>query len=204
MNKDFAKVWTETAQSIAMGGKLSMSEIKAIADNIKVAEMDIDGLDSSLVVGSPMQRKDNYFKIAKKIWGYKPEFWLQKEQIWQNLAREASGSAVTGGKDDIEDVISAEILVRLVATAKIVTEYKKDLIVCKEALNAINAVLNDACSKGRTRMLFNGGQSVYTVLKNNGLMIGTGGGKFLPYPQKSLVELFLLLHKDQIYFEVYK
>jgi len=52
-------------------------------------------------------------------------------------------------------------------------------------------------------MVMVGDQSVYSILKKGGLMIGTGAGKYLPYPEKALPELLLMLHKEFIRPEAY-
>ena len=48
------------------------------------------------------------------------------------------------------------------------------------------------------------GRSVYSLLKEGGVSIGTGGGKYLPNPEQAMPFLLLLLHKEAISPEAYQ
>ena len=91
------------------------------------------------------------------------------------------------------------------AAAKLVAETKDMPAVIDEALITINIILNEVCSKGRTRMTMIDGRSVYSRLKDAGLVAGgIGGGRYLPYPKISLSVLFLMLDKKKIRPEAYQ
>lgn len=202
---DFKNHWTDIGEMIAQGGLMGRGELYAIYDNIRLQNIDpqfLPGEDT--VVGSASDRKKAIFLLAEKLWGITPEGWLKAENGLLQEARKESGSTKTGGKDRFSDVISAEILIRIVAAAKLYYEDNSTgCEVANEAVRAINVILSEACTKGRARMTMVGDQSVYSLLRQNGLMVGTGGGKYLPYPEKSLPALLLLLHRANIRPEAY-
>lgn len=196
--------WTEVGVFVAMGNMLSYSDLYAIYDNVEIQNLDSKVLPGrALVVGTPTERKDNSFLLAETIWGITPGDWLKMENNWLKDSRSISGSVVTEGKDKIYDVVSTEILLGLISAAKLVTENRDGGDISCEAHTAVNLILAEACAKGRARMLKVEGTSVYSVLKNNGLMFGLGGGKYLPNPERSLPELLLMLRKSRIRPEVY-
>lgn len=204
----FKKYWTDTAWLIATGGRIGISELCAIYDNLKLSKINPCLIpDQETVLGSSQQRKSHIFYIAQGLWGITPEDWLNKERTWLEEAEKISNSNAFGGKDNLNDVISAEILIRLIAAAKIAKEENDENDLVEEAMIAINLILSDACIKGRTRMIKSDGDetspSVYGKLRYYGLMVGVGGGEFLPYPEKSLPELMLMLQKDKILPDAY-
>lgn len=196
---EFEESWTEVGKRIANGGQLTISEVRAIADNLELEKMDPKFLPGeSTVIGKDPARKYFTFYQVECLWSINPNEWLEKEKNWLNESRQLYPSNATEGKDSLDDVISAEIILRIVATAKIVKTFTDPEIV-NEAVFALNLILSDACAKGRMRLKKFDGKSVYGVLRNNGLRIGSVGGKYLPLPEKSMPELLLLLHKDYIY-----
>lgn len=204
----FKKYWTDTAWLIANGGRIGRSELYAIYDNMDLSKIRPELLPGKeTVLGSPQERKSHIFHVAEGLWGITPEDWLKKERNWLEQAREITNSDEVGGKDNLNDVVSAEILVRLVAAAKIATEENDESDLVAEAMIAINLILTEACAKGRTRMIRleedENGQSVYGKLRDMGLMIGTAGGKFLPYPEESLPILLLMLQKNSVLPDAY-
>lgn len=155
------------------------------------------------ISGQPSERKAEIFRLAEAIWGVSPDRWLEIEQDWLNSARVKSGSEITTGKDSLNDVISAELLIRLVATIELVDTAEQEEV-RTEAVNALNLALNEAVIKGRTRIMRVGEKSVYSILKNAGIMVGTGGGKYLPDPETSLPYLFRMLSQESILAGVYR
>lgn len=202
----FEKVWTDVGELVANGGKLNRSDFHAIYDVLNIANFHPDCLPGEKIVkGSASERKDAIFELAQKIWGKTPGQWLNQEKKWLIEARKAIGSTDTGGKEKIYDVITAEILVRLVAVARYVTETDDGYPSIDEAIAAINTMLYETCAKGRTRMMKVNGHAIHTELQNYGIMIGSGGCKYLPYPEKAMPELLLfLLDKNNVLPEVYK
>jgi len=201
----FKNYWTDIGENIANGDQIDEGKLHTIYENLHLDKMNPDFLPGeSTVVGSASDRKKAIFSLAEKLWGITPEGWLKAENGLLQEARKESGSTKTGGKDRFSDVISAEILIRIVAAAKLYYEDNSTgCEVANEAVRAINVILSEACTKGRARMTMVGDQSVYSLLRQNGLMVGTGGGKYLPYPEKSLPKLLCLLHRDYINPEAY-
>lgn len=203
-NTDFDSRWTDRGETIAQGGQMNAGDLYAIYDDIRLGRINPFYLPGeNTVTGKASDRKKVIFSLAEKLWGFTPEGWLKAENSWLMEARKESGSNETGGKNKLGDVVSAEILIRIIAAAKLVFEAKDDGEISDEAVRALNLVLSDVCTKGRARMTMVDDKSVYSILKKGGLMIGTGGGKYLPYPEKALPELLLLLHRDYIRPEAY-
>lgn len=204
----FKKYWTDTAKLIATGGRIGRSELYAIYEIMDLSQLNprlIPGQET--VLGSTQQRKSHIFEIALGLWGITPEDWLKKEITWLEKAGNISQRYAFFGKDNINDVVSAEILIRLIAAARIATEEDDRSDLVSEAMIAINLILSDACAKGRTRLIQPDGDlktpSIYDKLQYNGLMVGVAGGEFLPYPEKSLPELMLMLQKRHILPDAY-
>ena len=203
--KIFEKYWRVKTEGIARGDlSLTKSDLLSIAGSLEIENFLPQFLPgASTISGTVTQRRDTIFTLAQEIWGITPEGWLAKESAWLERARAKSGSAETGGKDKLEDVVSAELLVRLVAAAGLIKRNSADTLLVEETLTAINLTLSEVCAKGRTRLEKDCGQTVYKILKDNGLMIGTGAGKYLPDPVENLFEIFSLLHATQINPAVY-
>lgn len=201
LSRDYYKEWTAIGELIANGGSIGRSDLYAIYDTLDIGHIKPDYLPGELTVsGSDVDRKKAIFALAQKLWGLTPDDWLMLERYRLREVREISGSTETEGKDD---AISAEIMVRIFAAAKIVTEDNHDREISDEAVRALNIFLAEACANGRTRMTMVDGRSVYSVLKENGLMIGSSGGKYLPNPKKALPFLLFLLNKESVNPEAY-
>lgn len=197
----------ETALRVVRGGEISLFDLLGLGSIIKVETIK-SGLvpGSRTISGKSIDRKGEIFRIAEGLWGVSPGRWLEMENEWLKSSRAKSGSTETGGKDSLDDVVSAELLVRILATIKIVTDYNKiegGEAVSWEAVSALNLALTDAVSKGRTRMSRFGSQSHYTILKNSGVMVGAPGGKYLPDPEVSLVYLFQMFGENKILSSAY-
>lgn len=203
--KGFIKEWTDVGILIAKGGKINRSNLLAIYDILDLGSFDPKYLpDESTINGSSRDRRDVIFDLAESIWGMRHGDWLKREKNWLDESRKITGSTETKGKDKIDDVVSAEILIRLIAAARIVAETDDRYPAIDEYIEAINLILATVCSKGRTRMMKEGDKSVYAQMKKYGLMVGTGAGKYLPHPTKALPELLLfMLDKKNINPNVY-
>lgn len=201
----FHKYWREKARGLASGElSLTESDLLSIAGNLDIEYFLPQYLpDGQTISGSAIQRKKAIFALAQELWGISPEAWLAKEKSWLDKSRKKNGSTGTGGKDSLEDVVSVELLVRLVAAAGIAKSNQSDQEIIYETVGAINIIVAEVCAKGRTRMKKVEGQSIYKILKDGGLMIGTGAGKYLPDPEENLYELLLFLHSSKIRPEVY-
>lgn len=201
-------VTRKMALAIARGnGILSKFDLIWLGIEIDVYLLKAEFLPGPKTIsGNPKDRKAEIFRLAEGLWGVSPERWLEKENGWLASARAKSGSQETGGKDNLDDVISAELLIRLLAAAKYVigrTEVGTPSVT-DEVINALNLSLTEAVIKGRTRTARVGEKTIYSVLKDAGIMIGTGGGKYLPDPEISLPELFLMFHKDKVSPQAYR
>jgi len=203
--KGFIKEWTDVGTLIANGGKINRSNLLAVYDILDLGSFDPRFLPGeNTITGSPLERRDVIFGLVESIWGLRHGDLLKMEKGWLDESRKITGSTEFKGKDKIDDIVSAEILIRLVAAARFVAETDDRYPAIDEAIEAINIVLATVCSKGRTRMMRENGQSVYSQMKEYGLMIGTGAGKYLPYPSKALPELLLfMLDKKNINPDIY-
>jgi len=204
-NDIFVKHWSEAGVFIAMGNPITSSDLYALYDEMRIDRIKPSFLPhKNTIIGKVSERKAAIFKVAERLWGYTPYAWLKLEKTWLKEAREKSGSQETGGKNNINDVVSAEILVRIVAAAKLVTEDKEDKEITDEAIRALNLFIQEVCAKGRTRMEMVDVRSVYSILRNGGLAIGSSGSKYLPNPEGALPWLLLRLHRDRVYPNAYK
>jgi hypothetical protein len=198
-NEIFIKQWEEAGAFIARGNPITSSDLYAVYDMMDIGNIRPEFLPGEkTVTGTASERKDEILRIARRLWSFSASDWLTMENTWLRKAREVTGSQETKGKDKTNDIVSAEILVRIVAAAKLVMEDKQDRYVTNEAIRAINLILQEVCAKGRTRMEMVDEKSVYSILRNGGLAFGTGGGKYLPNPQVSLPRLLCFLHKDSV------
>lgn len=208
-NNLFEESWIETGVQIAEGAEFIISDLMAIYYNLELDKIDPTYLPGPYtVVGTASARKDAIFATAKNLWDINPETWLKKERKWLGESRLISGSSETNGKDKLDDVISAEILVRIIAATKLALKKGDDGVltqtdIADEALLALNIIIKEVCAKGRTRMKHIDDTSVYSLFRQGGLMIGIGGGKYLPHPTRALPQLLMLLHRSRLRPEVY-
>jgi hypothetical protein len=198
--------WPESIKLMAQGNLgLNSVVLEVIGKQIDVLNLREDLLPSkATVLGSVNDRKNAILAIANGIWGIAPQDFLDQEREWNVSARSTISSQESTGKDDFNDIISAEILVRLVGASHFLLKYPK---FATEAALSVELMVYEACLKGRTRMTRVGGegsQTVYGAMRDHGVMIGSGGGKFLPNPEVSLPQLFALLDKEKILPSAYK
>lgn len=203
------KLLYEHVLAIARGqALLSLSDLQEVAHNLDVQHISFEFLPGvKTITGTVSARKEEIFRLAGLIWGFSPDQWLVLEAGWQQSARDLIRSSATGGKDNLDDVVSAELLLRVVAAASLVSAYgpednADDLIA--EVLTALNLAIVEAVQKGRTRMMHRDGDSVYGIMRKAGLMIGSGGGKYLPHPEASLPYLFSLLDRKVMNPAIYE
>lgn len=198
------------ALEVLTGRPLSTIDFYGLAALIQIHRIRPDYLPGPKTIsGHPQTRKDEIFRLAEAYWGLKPQSWLEMENTWLKNARVESGSQAEKGKDQLDDVISAELLVRLVATTAFIdgldkADYEGTRLARKAALGAINLTLSEVIFKGQARIERFGDKSVYAHLKAAGVMIGTGGGKYLPHPFSSLPLLFQYLDKEKFSPNVYR
>jgi len=212
--KLFEEYWAEYAQRLIAGTvQMNRGNYMAIACNLNAFSLRVACLPkASTILCSASDRKEVVFEICQSIWGITPEQWLQKENDWLALSRKELGLKETSGKDKVSDVVSSEILVRLVATSRYIawvdidnnmSPQEKELAT-SQAVLATNLFLATAVAKGYARYLRLGNVSVYKDLKDNGIVFGNSGSKYLPYPQESLPYLFSLLHLTRTLPGAYK
>jgi len=202
---EFEKEWIETGGNIANGEKIHLSHILAIRHNLQTQNIKPEFLPGpDTIGGTPSKRKDAIFNVAQKLWGLTPEEWLTKEKKWLVLGRRTHPTSSTdAGKDEVSDVISAEILIRFIATTRIVYSGQDGRLI-DEALFALNLLISEACAKGRTRLRRVDDITMYKIFKESGLAIGSVGGKYLPNPNYALPQLLLMLHRDKINPDAYQ
>lgn len=191
------------------GWSITKLELAKIAQLIQVDQINPDFLpDKTTILGKPSERKEAIFRFAKNLWLLSPEDWLDMEAEWLSEARAKISSTETEGKNNTDDVVSAELLIRIVSTSSVLWQSLHNsqipLVIANEATISLNQTIADAVTKGRTRMQTipypndKGWITVYGYLRNSGVMVGTGGGKFLPYPEKSLPILLAMLDRNKI------
>lgn len=202
-------VWIEVGSGIANGSRrLTLSNLLAIHHNLELDKINPIFLPNvQTVTGTMKQRREAIFHTAETLWGKTPKEWQEMEAGWLVVARSIYSLPKSSEKRNLGDVVSAEILVRIVATAnmaiKVANKNHSHLTgVYNEALLSLNITLMEVCAKGRFRTQRMGDTTVYDTLKEGGLMIGTGE-KYLPLPEYSLPKLFMMLHRDHLRPEVY-
>ncbi|MFZ3068980.1 MAG: hypothetical protein WA052_01560 [Microgenomates group bacterium] len=208
----FDNTWIEIGGNIANGDRrLSLGNLLAIHHNLELEKIDLLFLpDIQTVTGTVKQRREAIFYTAETLWGKTPEEWQEMEIGWLAVARSIYSLPRSSGKHRLSEVVSAEILVRIVAAAnlaiKVVNKNHSHLTgLYREALWSINIILMEVCAKGRTRtqrMSDMSDTTVFDILKGGGLMIGTGE-KYLPNPSYALPKLLMMLHRDYLRPEVY-
>ena len=204
----FDNTWIEIGGNITNGDRrLSLGNLLAIHHNLELEKIDPLFLpDIQTVTGTVRQQRDAIFYTAETLWGKTPEEWLEMEIGWLAVARSIYSLPRSSGKHRLSEVVSAEILVRIVAAAnlaiKAVNKNHSHLTgLYRESLWGINIILMEVCAKGRTRTQRMSDTTVFDILKEGGLMIGTG--KYLPNPSYALPKLLMMLHRDYLRPEVY-
>lgn len=206
-NEKFQQYWQELAEKIAKGeARLSFSDMVAIAEFFEFENMDPQYFPSKSLFGPSKTREVEAENLSVLLWGLDRRYWLSREQFWLDKNRDEKRITLDEGKDKLSDVVSLDILVRLYTLAFLFYQYKAKLLSLEDkqariillgALRAVNNFLENAVCKGYLRSV-----SVYSSLKSAGILAGSSG-KYLPYPEKFLYELFTWLHRDSLNKEVY-
>jgi hypothetical protein len=208
--------WKILATKIATGdAKLSHSDMTDITGYLDFERIIFISSSSKDLFGPLKTRAEAAEKLSYQLWGQDRKYWLSREQYWLEEIRQKNGITEDDGKDQISDVVSLDILVRIYSLA--VLYYKtNDLIVSKPdtalkfrsaALRSVNAIIENAVNNGQLRVerikspFANGTVSMYTAMKNAGIPSGSSG-EYLPYPEKMLYEIFTWLHHDALRNEV--
>lgn len=199
---EYADYWEEVARLVILGDQFGLEYLQALGDLIAIDRLNSSFLPKrNIVSGTPFERKESIFSTAKNLWSILPEDWLKLEQSWLAEARKTSGSQEAGGKDKLINVVSPEILLRILATIKLVRG--KERFVRTEAVRALSAYLHSVLGKGRSCMVREGDRSAYAVMKEGGLVCGEAGGRYLPNPFVSFHYLLLKFNKEVIRPEAY-
>ena len=194
----YKKIWIETGKTIAGGGRFGLSDLYAIYDNMDISHILPDYLISySKYEMSISERKKFLFELAGSYWGLTENDWIEKERYWFRQSLELI-DWLPRYRLTIQGVASIEILFNLIVASKIVTEDREDGRLSWEVVNALNLTVGQLCSKGRTMMAKAGINYVLNCFFEEGLLIGSEDEKFLPYPEKSLPELLLMLNRKTI------
>lgn len=219
-NAIYFEYWQELAKKIAVGkATLSHSDLVAIAEMIDFPSLNPKFLPGSDLAHKSLKvRKAAVTEQAKKLWGLDSASWLAKENEWLMSARKITGTTRDDGKDDLEDVICPEILVRIYAVAYLFYRTKQNqlklaqseaLNLQQQALQSLNIFIQNAVFKGYTRansvkrLDQSTRKTIYSILIDSGISVGATG-KYLPDPEVSLPQIITLLHKDSIRPEAYQ
>ncbi len=202
------RVFLSGIEAIARGeSSLEIWQVMNLAEKLQIENFRFGYLpDSGIVSGKIIDRKTAIFRFSEALWGIKPEGWLGMEQQWLYSARMKSGSEETSGKDSLNDIVSAELLLRFLALIKFIdslSDQEESDEIADEAMIAFNTYLREVLGKGRTRISRFGNQSIYATLKNAGIMIGSIGGKYLPNPEVAFPQLVSMLTWEKISPEAY-
>ncbi len=148
------------------------------------------------------KRRKAMNKLSFNLWGLSVEKWLKTEKEWLSQARDKVGVTRNDGKDEDEDVVSTQILIRIYATAYFFYKHKSPFDQ-KQVLRGLNSFLETAIFKGYSRCTKIGDVTLYQEMTESGLPVA-GSGKYLPDPQNTFWQLLSLLHRNSINPEVYK
>lgn len=155
--------------------------------------------------------------FVKKLWGLNQDKLIEMERSWLLEIRSETGVKKKNGKEDAEDLVSPQILARIVSVAYLhhlaeregtPTDGLGTKILLDESLRSLNIFIANACLKGRMRSMRvamkKGKPKIASVtMIKMGVPVGTPG-LFLPNPSKSLVEIFSYLRREKIRPIVYK
>lgn len=158
------------AKEVLGGEPLTVITIFYLAGVININQFKSEFLPGSKTIsGSLKDRKAEIFRLAEIYWGLKPQDWRKMENVWLKSARAKSGSQETKGKSRLNDVISAELLIRLVATIAFVDgldryRHARTELLRKSAISSLNMAISEAVLKGQTRIERVGDKTIYAHL----------------------------------------
>ena len=212
----------EIGLEIAMGNKdLTGENILLIKDQLDFSSMNLIYYPTKELARSvPSKRSVACLDLVTNLWPLTKDQLLTMEQGWLQSMRSKTGVSKDDDKESQLDLISPEILSRIVTLAYFAytleqTEvkynllYEDKLVLFSVALDGLNLFLKNAILKSNSRSSKtpDGGEKrgkiYYDILVESGIPVGCNG-KFLPSPEESLPELFSLLHRDALRPEVYK
>ncbi len=206
------------AVKIANGsGQLTISDLVTIADSIDFSSFSPDFLPPiSLADNSVKKSKYAGLKYVAKLWGISSEELVRLETSWLAEVRNSVGASKDDEKDVPEDLITPQILTRVISVAYFIYKIQQGLItvsvddsvyLVKEAVAGLNLFMENPVIKGRMRktIVTVDGKSVnsYNFITASGVHAG-GYGKFLPFPEKSLPFIFAHFQKDAILKDAYR
>jgi hypothetical protein len=190
----FQKIWTEVGISVAEGGSLGRSELKAIYDNLELQKINRLLLpDKATVSGKATERRHRIFTLVEKIWGKPIEYWLNLENSWIVPPVQTK---------KIEDIVTPKLLYRILSTAKYVGDNWANCEYCDAAAASLNVFVNEICTKGRIMLIGNETQQLFPQLVEAGVLLD--GEKYLPNPVKSLPVILLQFERSLISQDAYQ
>ncbi len=197
---------------------LTAKDVAAIAEALDFSSFNPKYLpQANLADKSPKNSKHySIVYICNLFKGMTPEKLMKLETGWLKQAHKISGSSNNDEKDVPADLVTPQIISRIIAlayflhrleTGKIkVSKSAADWMV-RKSLAGINVFLVNPTLKGEVRMtkvrVGKKWVNAYDFFMQNGVLVGYYG-KFLPNPQVSLPYIFSLLHRDALRPEVYK
>ena len=206
------------AQMIAQGqSQLTHNNMKEIAGALDFSKFKKEFLPGAeLADKSPKKSKHYSLVYISRLWDTTPEKLMKLETKWLKQAREISGSSKNDEKDVPDDLVTPQIISRIIALAYFIyqvdsgelkmSKSASDFIV-RESLIGINVFLVNPTLKGRVRMTkIKVGRkwvNAHDYLMSRGVIVGYYG-KFLPNPTVSLPYIFALLNRNKLREEVYK
>lgn len=214
----YPKRMKELARQIAQGqSQLTHNDLKEIATALDFSKFKKEFLPSAqLADKSPKKSKHYSIIYISRLWNITPEKLMKLETKWLKAARQISGSSKNDDKDVPDDLVTPQIVSRIIALAYFIYQVesgemkmakKVSQSIIRESLIGINVFLANPTLKGRVRMtkIRVGKKMVnaYDFLMSHGVLVGYYG-KFLPNPTVSLPYIFSLFSRSKLREEVYK
>lgn len=215
----YQKKLKELGLQIADGtNSLTAKDVAEIAQALDFTSFKDDFLPKANLADKSPKNSKHYSMvyICQLFKGMTPEKLMKLETGWLKQAHKISGSSKNDEKDVPADLVTPQIISRIIALAyflhnleigKIkVSKSAADWMV-RKSLVGINVFLVNPTLKGDVRMtkvkVGKKWVNAYDFFMKNGVLVGYYG-KFLPNPQVSLPYIFSLFHRDALRPEVYK
>lgn len=215
---DIRKALQEMANRLATGaGGLSIKDVVGIASDINFADFKPEFLPPAILADNSV-KKSKYagLKYVEKLWGIDSDELVQLETGWLQYVRDKTGDSDNDEKDVPSDLVTPQILTRVVSFAYFIHRIQTDefkmsieesVKVVTEVLEGLNDFLANPVRKGRLReskITVNGELvNTYNFLTRSGVHVG-GYSKFLPYPEYALRFIFSHFCRDAILISAYK
>lgn len=211
--------WIDLGVLVAKGqAKIEQNDILAIA-----TALDFSAIKSEyLPVGNLSNRKNKIQKqaglnLASKLWGLADSDFMDMEKKWLAEARQRVGSTKDDDKVESDDLVTPQILTRIYTVAYLFHLASLHLLgeddysvreLCDQALVGLNLFIANCCYKGYTRvqkLQIGSGKAIatYNLLRDFCIPVGVSG-KFLPDPETSLPDIFLMFQREKLHPEVYR